>query len=559
MNMPISFTTPFGREFQSDRQPDCDAQNTEGAYFATLLIPIPVAEVIPDSPTLPSADAGTIDSSPVESVVPVRPEVLDEKKLASVLPIRPEFGSPTTKIAAMSIEAPTLSVSGVMINGENTPTLTPDTAEPVAIRTSKIPSENLTATFQSHDLIPFGRLMHDSAFEQSAIFPTISKAFDVSNNGQTPALPQNPIVISSQPVNEKADSQAINSYSDHFEASSQRKTVASNQVEVTADYSSPSFPSITGLTHGSSPKNHVLPILNLSESVDSVTDLDVSRLSPLDNKYLTLPRDTQTSLPEIHKAVSLLPLSTSTNEQVDGEMTSNAVGQIHVTSKSGSLSLIDFAPKTVFENAAANPSEIGSADSSPNDTPSSIPVAIRLDRPQRELETLAVQSQPKHSFIERPQLTDIPVNQTTSRVSSFELLGQIKPEIIGLAASVRPESEQQSLKMLLHPAELGMVEITLVRHESGSMSADIVSESETAYAILTENVAELKEALESAGLHIEKLEVGHRSSSSPGQRENHGGTAHGQAAFHQPDAVSDLGGISEITDEGPTRLVSLRA
>ncbi len=142
---------------------------------------------------------------------------------------------------------------------------------------------------------------------------------------------------------------------------------------------------------------------------------------------------------------------------------------------------------------------------------------------------------------------------------SKKIFTQIEPTLLALASDVRLDRERQSLKIQLHPSELGTVEISLVKNESGSVNAHIVADNESAHASLNENVEQLRSSLENAGLQIEKLEVNFRSASSPGQGEGNGGSAHGHTASNSPDVASDPVGISENDEESASRLVSLRA
>ena len=141
------------------------------------------------------------------------------------------------------------------------------------------------------------------------------------------------------------------------------------------------------------------------------------------------------------------------------------------------------------------------------------------------------------------------------------VLSQIDVRLIQLANSLRSNGDRNVLKMRLHPAELGSVEITVVRHRSGSVTATISTEREHTSSTLNENIGQLRDSLEKAGLLVEKVEVDLRpsSSSTMGQGGNSEASSGGRTEAHQPVVIDDHHGISDIKDESEDRLVSLRA
>lgn len=145
--------------------------------------------------------------------------------------------------------------------------------------------------------------------------------------------------------------------------------------------------------------------------------------------------------------------------------------------------------------------------------------------------------------------------------SDAAVLSQIDGRLIQLANSLRSNGDRNVLKMRLHPAELGSVEITVVRHRSGSVTTSIAAEREHTSSTLSENVSQLRDSLEKAGLLVEKIEVDLRpsSSSTMGQGEKHEASSGGRAEAHQPVVIDDHDGISDVKDVSQDRLVSLRA
>ncbi|MEP6901840.1 MAG: flagellar hook-length control protein FliK [Actinomycetota bacterium] len=99
---------------------------------------------------------------------------------------------------------------------------------------------------------------------------------------------------------------------------------------------------------------------------------------------------------------------------------------------------------------------------------------------------------------------------------------QINPHLLELAALTAQKNEKQTLKMRLHPAELGTVEIILERNSSGTLNACFQTETEGARQALTKNLDQLRDSLQNAGWQIGRMEItnGSLSSTADGHREN---------------------------------------
>lgn len=139
------------------------------------------------------------------------------------------------------------------------------------------------------------------------------------------------------------------------------------------------------------------------------------------------------------------------------------------------------------------------------------------------------------------------------------LSAQIEPHLLNLAAATRLGREGKSMKIHLRPEELGAVEVTLVRHDNGAFSARLTAENESSRQALTDNIVQLRQSLEAAGLRLQDIEVGSRPSSFTGQGEGHGHREQSGSAHFSPDANADRGGLSEGTGENDIRLLNLRA
>ena len=139
-----------------------------------------------------------------------------------------------------------------------------------------------------------------------------------------------------------------------------------------------------------------------------------------------------------------------------------------------------------------------------------------------------------------------------------EVTAQFETKLIALARLAEPE-KQRILKMRLSPAELGSVEITLVKHHGGGLSAHINTETAAAHSALNEDLSQLRQSLESAGLTVDSLEIG----CSPFSNEDQGGTQHRELlneATRSPGPASSNEDSAAASGNGDVnRLVSLRA
>jgi flagellar hook-length control protein FliK len=75
------------------------------------------------------------------------------------------------------------------------------------------------------------------------------------------------------------------------------------------------------------------------------------------------------------------------------------------------------------------------------------------------------------------------------------------------AGEALAQRETRTLRLHLHPAELGEIEIHLRRDAEGRLSASLAAAEEIARRALFDGLGELRTALERAGLPVERLEV----------------------------------------------------
>lgn len=160
------------------------------------------------------------------------------------------------------------------------------------------------------------------------------------------------------------------------------------------------------------------------------------------------------------------------------------------------------------------------------------------------------------SLLDPPQTVQkVAVNGTEPAM----IVEQLEPAIMQLAELSRAASEPKILKMKLNPAELGAVEIMIVKSSSGKINAHFQTENERTREILNAGLANLRTSLESTGSQVGEIKIScgmsspdadtrHRAPSKDfGNAENNG----------IGNAVSD----PDQRDEGDQqdRLVNLRA
>ncbi len=94
-----------------------------------------------------------------------------------------------------------------------------------------------------------------------------------------------------------------------------------------------------------------------------------------------------------------------------------------------------------------------------------------------------------------------------SQTEPAQIAEQINPHLLELAALADKKNEKQTLRMRLHPAELGTIEIKLERNDSGTLNAYFKTETDGARAALTSNLEQLRETLQNAGWQIGQMEI----------------------------------------------------
>lgn len=141
------------------------------------------------------------------------------------------------------------------------------------------------------------------------------------------------------------------------------------------------------------------------------------------------------------------------------------------------------------------------------------------------------------------------------------LVGQITQPIITVAEMIA-KREARSIRVRLHPEELGEIELRISRDSLGLLNARISTEHETARHILSLGINHLRATLEQAGLNVDRLDVfvqSNHSQSTSGQQAQAQEQSH-QERFAVPEpSLSDQPPIPELADTPESRLLNMRA
>ena len=90
------------------------------------------------------------------------------------------------------------------------------------------------------------------------------------------------------------------------------------------------------------------------------------------------------------------------------------------------------------------------------------------------------------------------------------------------------------------------------------MSAQLMTETESAQNSLSESLTQLRESLEAAGIQVEAIEIGCKSFSSAGQGDGREGPRMQQNIGNAPGTAAEPGRAAEETGDD-NRLLDLQA
>lgn len=145
-----------------------------------------------------------------------------------------------------------------------------------------------------------------------------------------------------------------------------------------------------------------------------------------------------------------------------------------------------------------------------------------------------------------------------NQVEASKITEQINPHLLELAALVEKKNEKEILKLRLHPAELGTVEITLEKNSSGVLNAHFKTETADAQQALSKGLEQLRDNLQNSGWEIGKMEISNGSTSTTDnnhRQQNQSKTeSRENFTFNQSSEQLD-----ETENSSPKRLLNLLA
>lgn len=135
---------------------------------------------------------------------------------------------------------------------------------------------------------------------------------------------------------------------------------------------------------------------------------------------------------------------------------------------------------------------------------------------------------------------------------------QINPHLLEMAGLVEKRQEKEILKLRLHPAELGTVEITLEKNSSGVLNAHFKTETAEAQQALSKGLEQLRETLQNNGWNIGQMDItsGSNSTTDNQNRQNNQQKSEWieNFAFNRSSEQPD-----ETENNSPKRLLNLQA
>jgi len=164
----------------------------------------------------------------------------------------------------------------------------------------------------------------------------------------------------------------------------------------------------------------------------------------------------------------------------------------------------------------------------------------------------------KFKNIDAPAVSEVKTETVAELLKQAkETVDQLKPGLIELAALTARKNEKQSMRMRLHPAELGTVDISLERNSNGRLNAHFNTANDNAREVLTQNLDQLRESLQNAGFQIGQLQVS--SGSTPFSSANGQSDRGPQSESFQGHMSGSNTEQSDETEQDASRLLNLRA
>lgn len=181
-------------------------------------------------------------------------------------------------------------------------------------------------------------------------------------------------------------------------------------------------------------------------------------------------------------------------------------------------------------------------------------------------ETAETLSRDSNSSTQATPTFNPPAASTTATNAADATLQNITAQIVrtvAAASEVSVRHEARSIRLRLHPEELGEVRINISTDASGRLSAQISADHDLTRRAIAGGLDHLRQTLEQAGVNLDRLDLGSSQSASagPGAQTNTGSRNEalpaGSASHNSPPPdISTSDGKSSAEEE---RLLSLRA
>jgi hypothetical protein len=258
---------------------------------------------------------------------------------------------------------------------------------------------------------------------------------------------------------------------------------------------------------------------------------------------------------------SRFPIGSVARPDVSSSPTSplNADSESSSTVAVETSTIIPRKPIDVFWSSAKEPKSAGPEKGSPFELNEIL--AAKVDVSSRTDEIAPENAELTDAILgrfEAKRSTEVEIGRPESRLpAEIRAVDQVSDQLITFIPTHLAKEGKDILKMRLHPAELGHVEIEIERDSSGTITAKIRTETESAQHILIEGLNELRDSLRESGIDVGVVEVT-TSAASSGEQD---GRDHGSRQTRTSEFAESAFAPTELDHEAVDndRLVSLRA
>ncbi len=237
------------------------------------------------------------------------------------------------------------------------------------------------------------------------------------------------------------------------------------------------------------------------------------------------------------------------------------------------LSAPTFETKTP-ETKVSPRTELFDIEKSTNESPKTAAIAetLPVKSPETEIskaEKPAEKTESDFSFNFDKFLTSVTrqsksvENTANEPVESQKIFEQFEPQMLHIISLINNEKNKKTMKMRLHPAELGAIEIKLEKNAAGKIIAHFQTETEAARQNLAQNIEQLRDSLQNSGCQVERLDVTCQQFSPNGGEQNANHSRHTEPIERQINSETASNRKSESQDDlkhnQTDRLLSIRA